>query len=131
MTSEISSHSPIGWAIEKAYDRGFYNGYQAGTEHMRRAYGNNQVGTQREEAQVGREEPDDARVQGDMARPDDREEICLHDGQEDASDCPQAEAHHQPDAGRVTMYQVCNLGARGCPRRHQQMVVARFPPDFR
>jgi len=95
------THSPIEWEIKKAYNRGFDDGYGAGTEHMRRAYGNNQVGTARAEASFRGAEPDDARVQGDMARPDNREEICLHNGEEDASDCPNAETHDQPDDGRV------------------------------
>lgn len=95
-----NSHSPIGHQIEVAYNRGFQAGYQAGTIHMRRAYGSTLEETG-EKKEVPEGTRDDARLSRTV---EDLDPVCLHDGQEDASNCPAAE--------------------EGFPH----IVVARFPP---
>jgi hypothetical protein len=82
------SHSPFGWSLEKAHKEGFVEGYKAGTEDMRKAYGNALAGT-RPETYFESKESADARLQGDVEEPE--HNLCLHDGAEDASDCPNAE----------------------------------------
>ena len=98
------SHSPIGWQLQKAHKEGFEEGYKAGTEDMRKAHGT-QVATPRQEAFSKPEERDDGGLQRAVEESRRlREPQCLHDGQEDASDCPFAE-------GEVV-----------------HITVARFPP---
>lgn len=106
-------HSPTGWSMSKAYEEGWHDGYQAGTVHMRRAYDGSTMATPGQEAYGKADKRDDAWVSSAMESPDTDEEICQHDGQEDASDCPEVE--------EVT-------GNMVRPRLGEYVVIARFPP---
>jgi hypothetical protein len=108
-------HSPFGWQLELRYQRGYEDGYAAGTSDMRKAYGQDTTPTEDEARRLRAIETGEEQLQPPGNRWLHRElystgrAICLHDGQEDASDCPFAEDPHWEPT---------------------HIVVARFPPEY-